>query len=178
MNHITKPSKIYPRKNTCSFTTQLMILSTIFSVICFIGWNLFPINTNTVLTKNSLESDKQTSKSEFICDIMEDCNSFEFIDLKEDDSKNFHKYRIKVPSNDNINHYLTYQDVISMLKSNVQFRNKFFDILRLGLASKNEKNFAYFFEVRPITKNIYSSTPFEFVIIPAPLLDGIKADQR
>ena len=39
------------------------------------------ININTVLTKNSLESDKQTSKSKFICDIMEDCNSFEFVDL-------------------------------------------------------------------------------------------------
>ena len=64
-----------------------------------------------------------------------------------------------------------------MMKLDVDFRNKFFDVLRNGLGRPNEQSLAYFFEVRPISKGTYSTTPFEFVLIPAPSLDGITADQ-
>ena len=111
---------------------------------------------------------------------MEICERFEFIRL-DDDSKNILKYQVKQVFIDKEAEILSYRDVMSKLKSNAEFRSSYFDILSLGLnknLSNTKESLPYFFEVRPITKNSYTLTPFEFVLIPAPSLDGIKADIR
>ena len=91
------------------------------------------------------------------------------------------QYRIKEICDKEDDKLLSYQDVISNLKSNVEFRNSFLDVLRLGLNKKfddSKEPQAYFFEVCPVTLKNFASTAFEFVLIPAPSLDGIRADPR
>ena len=176
MHFLTQKLKINYRKCDWSLTTLLMILSSILSVICFIGWNLLPSTTEIIMTSNAQESGKKSFNSNSNCKRMDKCEKFEFVDFAEKESRNFNKYKIKLVSDNQDEKLLSYQDVILMLQSNIDFRNAFFDILRLGLSS-DETDFAYFFEVLPITRNIYSTTPFEFVILPAPSLDGIKADR-
>ena len=173
MNIQMKTLQHNSRKNLWNLPQKFMVLIGILSVTCLIKWYLIATKSETILTKTNQNSKKHNFHSKSNCEIMENCNEFEFVDVRENDAKNFYKYRIKRLSNDIDDKYLTYQDVIQLMKLNVDFRKKFFDILRLGL----EKSFAYFFEVRPVTKNIYSTTPFEFVLLPAPSLDGIKADQ-
>ena len=177
MNIQMKTLQHNSRKNLWSLPQKLMVLIGILSVTCFIRWHLIPNKSAAISTKTNQIKIQYNSNSESNCEIMENCDHFEFVDVRENDAKNFYKYRIKRLSNDIDDKFLTYQDVIQMMKLNVDFRKQFFDILRLGLGRPKEKSFAYFFEVRPVTKNVYSTTPFEFVLLPAPSLDGIKADQ-
>ena len=91
------------------------------------------------------------------------------------------KYQVKKSVSENNTDVMSYEDVIIHLKTDIEFRNTFFDILQLGLEKESAPDKlgpkqAYFFEVCPITRRTYSTLPFEFVLVPAPSLDGIKAD--
>ena len=111
---------------------------------------------------------------------MANCKRFEFFQL-EDESKEIVKYQVKKSVSENNFDVMSYEDVIIHLKTDIEFRNTFFDILQLGLEKESdpdkvEPKQAYFFEVCPITRRTYSTLPFEFVLVPAPSLDRIKAD--
>ena len=176
MNIQIKTLQHNTRKNLWTLPQKLMVLIGILSVTCLIKLYLIATKSETILTKTNQNSQKHNFNSESNCEIMENCDKFEFVDARDNDAKNFYKYRIKSLSNDIDDKYLTYQDVMQMMKLNANFRKQFFGILRFGLGRPKEKSFAYFFEVRPVTKYIYSTTPFEFVLLPAPSLDGIIAD--
>ena len=117
------------------------------------------------------------------CQIMEQNNMFEFVKV-ETSPGSLIKYRITKKCDKDQNRILNYQDVISLLRSDVEFRHSFFDILRLGLNTPQEEDggkidpVPYFFEVCPVSWDTYSSTPFEFVLISAPTLKGITPDPR
>lgn len=63
---------------------------------------------------------------------------------------------------------LKYARVVSLLKTDAEFRDDFFDVLRRGLQSFSDGDVsAYFFETPPVNMDNFESTDFEFVLIAA-----------
>ena len=161
----------------------LFILLTVM-VLTFVKYFVI----GTFLTKQLATSDNLKtnynlgSHSNENCNIMANNNILKFVNI-EKSSSSFKKYQIVQTCDKNDDKVLSYQEVITLLRTEADFRNTFFDILRLGLNKIHTKDGketspAYFFEICPVTVKTFSSAQFEFVIIPAPALEGVSAEQR
>ena len=176
---MTVTAKPYRRKYICIIRTTLMILFVAAFLVLFFTWN--PISSGDIVqTSLTVDNVAQYFTSQEKCKIMANCKRFEFFQL-DDESKEIVKYQVKKSVSENNFDVMSYEDVIIHLKTDIEFRNTFFDILQLGLEKESDPDKlgpkqAYFFEVCPITRRTYSTLPFEFVLVPAPSLDGIKAD--
>ena len=176
---MTVTAKPYRRKYICNIRVTLMILFVAIFLVLFFTWN--PISSGDIVqTSLTVDNVVQYFTSQEKCKIMANCKRFEFFQL-EDESKKIVKYQVKKSVSENNTDVMSYEDVIIHLKTDIEFRNTFFDILQLGLEKESAPDKlgpkqAYFFEVCPITRRTYSTLPFEFVLVPAPSLDGIKAD--
>ena len=149
---MTVTAKPYRRKYICNTRATLMIVFVAIFLVLLFTWN--PISSGDIVqTSLTVDNVAQYFTSQEKCKIMANCKRFEFFQL-EDESKEIVKYQVKKSVSENNFDVMSYEDVIIHLKTDIEFRNTFFDILQLGLEKESDPDKlgpkqAYFFEVCP-----------------------------
>ena len=137
----------------------MILLGAVFLVL-FFTWN--PISSGDIVqTSLTVDNVAQYFTSQEKCKIMANCKKFEFIKLEEE-SKEIVKYQVKKSVSENNFDVMSYEDVIFHLKTDIEFRYTFFDMLQLGLEKESDPDKlgpkqAYFFEVCPSFSQLYGT---------------------
>ena len=112
--------------------------------------------------------------------------NFDFRIIVQDST--FNEYIVIDNRLDATSRVMKYQQAMNLMENNEEFREKFFSVLKNGVKSTHDSSdicgekrvgssMPYFFEVFSITKELFASETFVFVLGEAPRLRGIQQDE-